>query len=39
MNEAKVALEEAIKLCLRANMDERQIKAYVRNYLTAIQGA
>ncbi len=36
-SDAKVALEEAIKLCLRANMDDSEIRKYTRSYLAAIQ--
>ena len=38
MSEAKVALEEAIKLCRRAGMDDYGIKDYTRKYLAATKG-
>jgi hypothetical protein len=35
-SDAKVALEQAIIQCIRANMSDAEIKQYVRAYLTAI---
>ena len=35
LSEAKVALEEAIKQCRRAGMDDHDIKKYAANYITA----
>jgi len=36
VSDAKVALEEALKQCLRAGMDEADIRKYARLYMAAI---